>query len=150
MLNLSTFNQNRETKDYENVSEFIKTPQSKLQNQPERLRENKQFTCTDVDIDGYIIMHEKQMDRKEATLENRLEKMIEEKSKNEDDGFKKEYDMITQELYWLTNVQTTLTQIILMELDKKMCTSPRKVLEKTQLQTFGQWFGKKEWTKSLC
>lgn len=93
MLNLSTFNQNRETKDYENVSEFIKTPQSKLQNQPERLRENKQFTCTDVDIDGYIIMHEKQMDRKEATLENRLEKMIEEKSKNEDDGFKKEYDV---------------------------------------------------------
>lgn len=93
MLNLSTFNQNRETKDYENVSEFIKTPQSKLQNQPERLRENKQFTCTDVDIDGYIIMHEKQMDRKEATLENRLEKMVEEKSKNEDDGFKKEYDV---------------------------------------------------------
>lgn len=58
------------------------------------MRENKQFTCTDVDIDGYIIMHEKQMDRKEATLENKLEKMSEEKSMNEDDGFKKEYDTL--------------------------------------------------------
>lgn len=93
MPNLSTFNQNRETEDHENLSEFIKTPHSKPQNQPGKLRENKKLTCSDVDIDGYIIMHEKQMDRKKATLENRLEKFIKERSKNEDDGFKKEYDV---------------------------------------------------------
>lgn len=55
------------------------------------LRENEKLTCSDVDINGYIIMHENQLDRKETTLENRLEKMIREKSENEDDGFKNEY-----------------------------------------------------------
>lgn len=91
MLNLSTIDNNKETEDHEDLSESINTPQSKLQNQPEMLRENKKSTCSDVDMKGYIIMHEKQVDCKEATLENRLEKMIEEKSENGDDGFKKEY-----------------------------------------------------------
>nr|XP_034320243.1 receptor-type tyrosine-protein phosphatase zeta-like [Crassostrea gigas] len=91
MLNLSTFDNNKETDDHEDLSESINTPHSKLQNQPDMLRENKRLTCSDVDINGYIIMHENQLERKETTLENRLEKMIEEKSENEDDGFKKEY-----------------------------------------------------------
>lgn len=91
MLNLSTFDKNKETEDHEDLSELINTPHSKLQNQPDMLRENEKLTCSDVDIHGYIIMHENQLDRKETTLENRLEKMIKEKSENEDDGFKKEY-----------------------------------------------------------
>lgn len=91
MLNLSTFDKNKETEDHEDLSELINTPHSKLQNQPDMLRENEKLTCSDVDINGYIIMHENQLDRKETTLENRLEKMIKEKSENEDDGFKKEY-----------------------------------------------------------
>ncbi|XP_052695813.1 receptor-type tyrosine-protein phosphatase mu-like [Crassostrea angulata] len=91
MLNLSTFDKNKETEDHEDLSELINTPHSKLQNQPDMLRENEKLTCSDVDMNGYIIMHENQLDRKETTLENRLEKMIKEKSENEDDGFKKEY-----------------------------------------------------------
>lgn len=93
MLNLSTFDNNKKTDDHEDLSESINTPHSRLQNQPDMLRENKRLTCSNVDIhvNGYIIMHENQLERKETTLENRLEKMIEEKSENEDDGFKKEY-----------------------------------------------------------
>lgn len=95
MLNLSTFDNNKETDDHEDSSESINTPHSKLQNQPDMLRENKTLPCSDVDINGYIIMHENQFDRKETTLENRLEKMVEEKSENKDDGFKKEYHVCT-------------------------------------------------------
>lgn len=67
MLNLSTFDKNKETEDHEDLSELINTPHSKLQNQPDMLRENEKLTCSDFDINEYIIMHENQLDRKETT-----------------------------------------------------------------------------------
>lgn len=62
MLNLSTIDNNKETEDHKDLSELINTPQNKLQNQPDILRENNKLTCNDVDINGYIIMHENQLD----------------------------------------------------------------------------------------
>lgn len=94
LLNLSTINQKWEPEDHKMLSEFIKTPQSKL-NQPGKFRENEELAYSDVDIDAYIIMHEKQIDQNEASLKIRLGEMIEQRSENEDDGFRKEFDVCT-------------------------------------------------------
>nr|XP_034320249.1 receptor-type tyrosine-protein phosphatase kappa-like [Crassostrea gigas] len=160
MLNLSTFDNNKKTDDHEDLSESINTPHSKLQNQPDMLRENKRLACSNVDINGYIIMHENQLERKETTLENRLEKMIEEKSENEDDGFKKEYhtllcgprypceigkrpENIKKNRFKSTVAYDHSRVILVAKCPDYINANYIDALEKTQFLTFGPWFGKK-------